>query len=103
MEKTETVALFGQTGAQPIFFRLECCPSIYFILLGIFNWGDFNEDEIPDIMEDFHEKFRSALEGNEEDVLPAFKFSVVGMLCDLSLADNLLEMVGLSKQPDSDE
>lgn len=107
MEKTETLALFalfGQTEVYPIFFRLECCPSIYFMLLGIFNWNDFNEDEIPDIVEDFNVKFSSVLEGNGADVFPTtLNFSFVGMYCDLSLADNLLEMIGLSKQPDSDE
>ena len=105
MDINETVALFGQQEAQPISFRLESCPSIYFVMLGIFNWGDFSDDEVSDIAEDLHAKWRHVLEGNcGEDVFPSkMKFVFVEILCDITLADSMLEMVGLSTQPDSDE
>ena len=105
MDINDTVAFFGETDAHYlIFFRLESCPSIYFIMTGLFNWDDFSDDEVSDITEDFHVKWRHVLEGNAEDVFPAnMKFLIDEISCDIYLADRMLEMVGLSTQPDSDE
>eukprot|EP00985_Skeletonema_marinoi_P012843 scaffold6275_cov121-Skeletonema_marinoi.AAC.5 len=99
-EIIETFAYIGRA-EQPIMYRRG---RINFILFGNFNWDDFSEDEISEITEDWHAKMRSVLVGNGEDVFPAtMKFRIDGISCELSLADDLLGMVGLVKQPLTNE
>jgi hypothetical protein len=99
-EIIQTIAYIGRAD-QPIMYRRG---RISFILFGNFNWDDFSEDETTEITEDWHAKMRSVLVGNGEDVFPAkMKFRIDGISCELSLAEDLLRMVGLVKQPLTNE
>ncbi len=87
---------------MPIFFYDDTCRSISFVLVGVFNWGDFSDDEMSDIFVDFEGKLRSVLEGNGEDVFPkrmTFRFN--HMFCP-HMTEGLLKTVGLLEEPDSD-
>jgi hypothetical protein len=99
VDVSDTLSLVGAVAGgriQPVVFRLRLCRSIKFILYGEFNLDDFSDGEIADIVEDFHVKLRSVLCENGDDVFPAtMKFKIVGIVCDLSLAEIFLEMVGL--------
>jgi len=96
----ETIAYIGRA-EQPIVFRRG---RINFILFGIFNWAEFSEDEVSEITEDWHAKMRSVLVGNGEDLFPAtMKFRIESISCEVSLAEDLLRMVGLVNQPLTNE
>lgn len=87
--------------AMPIFFYHDICRSISFVLVGVFNWGEFSDDELSDIVDDFGAKLRSVLEGNGEDAFPErMTFRINHIRC-LAM-DGLLKKVGLLKEPDSD-
>eukprot|EP00984_Skeletonema_dohrnii_P002366 scaffold821_cov123-Skeletonema_dohrnii-CCMP3373.AAC.6 len=103
MMLAETLFHVGR-GAQPLVFRLGICPRVHFILFGIFNWDDFTEDEISEIAEDLRTKLESVLEGNGDDLFPStMTFRIISIFCELSFADDKLKMVGLMKQPVTDE
>mmetsp|Transcript_16062 Transcript_16062/g.25007 ORF Transcript_16062/g.25007 Transcript_16062/m.25007 type:complete len:490 (+) Transcript_16062:108-1577(+) len=102
MEVSETM-LYARRAAEamPIFFNDRIGRRISVILVGVFNWVDFSDDEISDIADDFGGKLRSVLEGNGEDVFPArMTFRMTHMFCP-PMAEDLLKKVGPLKESDS--
>ena len=90
--------------AMPIFFYNRICRRIGFVLVGVFNWDEFSDDEISDIVDGFEGKLMSVLEGNGEDVFPErMTFRIINLRCPAM--EGLLKKVGLLKEPvsNSDE
>ncbi len=89
-----------QTEAFPIFFHHDRCRSLGFVLVGLFNWDEFSDEEISDIVDDFDGKMRSVFEGNGEDVFPErMTFRIKQFICPPM--KGLLKKVGLLEDLDS--
>ncbi len=93
----------------PLYLRLSECPFFKFVLFGVFNWGDLSLEETSDILESWSWKMRNALgvttiraiggvPVDDDDVFPpSFKFELLRIRCDLSVAQDMFNYVGLSE------
>lgn len=93
----------------PLYLHLSKCPFFKFVLFGVFNWGDLSLEETSEILESWSWKMRNALgvttiraiggvPVDDDDVFPpSFTFELGRISCDLSVAQDMLNYVGLSE------
>ncbi len=93
----------------PLYLHLSECPFFKFVLFGVFNWGDLSLEETSASLESWSWKMRNALgvtnirqiggvPVDDDDVFPpSFKFELLRIRCDLSVAQDMFNYVGLSE------
>eukprot|EP00984_Skeletonema_dohrnii_P005056 scaffold1780_cov90-Skeletonema_dohrnii-CCMP3373.AAC.8 len=93
------VAEFGTEqlfrGNLPLIFSCHLCPSKKFFVSLKLNWNELTEQERADVLEDFEIKVWNAFMGRRGAFPPHFKFTIVSIMCDVSLAGTYLNAVGL--------
>ena len=78
----------------PIIFTVF--GSMNIIIIGTFNWGDFSEDELAEIIDDYITKLGRVLQGNGDGIFPArLEFKMRGIIFDTLLVKSYLKTAGL--------
>ena len=86
----------GNWSVWPMQFQAGCSNLKFFFLVW-FNWSDFTEEEIHDILDNFSSKISNALVYNPDDeTFPStFKATLAAICCHPFLAEARLDRAGL--------